>query len=146
MHYKHKTNLSAKYTREAMYVNNITFKYVHVTTVAVGQQYVLCTLWMCVSTLNYPACKMHAPYYQLQPARVYNIFPRYFINDTLGGGGAQNIECEGCFLTFSTTFAWNISRSTNWVRYDQKCILVFMQSTCHSCQIWIKLEFPLLIF
>ena len=45
-------------------------------------------------------------------------------------------------LTSYTTFAWNISHSmNNWARCDQKCILVFMQSTCYSCQILIILEF-----
>jgi thioredoxin-related protein len=42
-------------------------------------------------------------------------------------------------LIFSTTFVWNISHSTkNQERYDKKCILVFIQSTCYSCQIWMK--------
>jgi len=48
---------------------------------------------------------------------------------------------------FSTTFAWNICHSNkNWERYDQKCILVFMQSTRYSFPILIKLEFSRQIF
>jgi hypothetical protein len=51
-------------------------------------------------------------------------------------------EPKMCFLIFSTTFFRNISHSTkNWARYDQKCILVFMQSTGYCCQIVMKLEF-----
>jgi hypothetical protein len=47
----------------------------------------------------------------------------------------------------STTFVWKICHSNkNWVRYDQKYILVFMWSTCYSCQILIKLEFSWQIF
>jgi hypothetical protein len=45
------------------------------------------------------------------------------------------------FLIFCTTFTWNISHSKkNWVRYNQKCILVFMGSSRYSCPILKKLE------
>jgi len=45
-----------------------------------------------------------------------------------------NIKCVSWF--FSTTSVWNVSHSKkNWVRYDQKCILFFMWSTCYSCRI-----------
>jgi hypothetical protein len=45
-------------------------------------------------------------------------------------------------LIFSTTFVWNISHSKNIsARYDQKCKLVFVQSTRYSYVILIKLEF-----
>jgi hypothetical protein len=38
-------------------------------------------------------------------------------------------------LIFSTNFVWNISHSKKeWVRYDHKCIFVFMYSTGYSCQ------------
>ena len=47
-----------------------------------------------------------------------------------------------CVLIFSTTLFWNISHSKkNWQRYDQKCILVFMQSTRYSCPILIRIGF-----
>ena len=46
-----------------------------------------------------------------------------------------------CF-DFLYNFIWNISRSKkNWTRYDQKCTLVFIQSTRNSCQILMKIEF-----
>ena len=43
----------------------------------------------------------------------------------------------------STSFVCNISHSNrNWARYNQKCILVFMQSTRYSCHILMKGKFP----
>jgi hypothetical protein len=40
------------------------------------------------------------------------------------------------FWVFSTPLIWNISHfKSYWARYDQKCILVFMQSAHYSCQI-----------
>jgi len=51
-----------------------------------------------------------------------------------------NIKCT--FFIFCTTFDPNISNSqNNSARCDHTCILVFMYSTCCSCQILIKLEF-----
>jgi hypothetical protein len=46
-----------------------------------------------------------------------------------------------CFVIFYTTLVWNISHAKKWVRYDQKCVLVFMQSTRYSCRILMKREF-----
>ena len=53
-----------------------------------------------------------------------------------------------CVLIFSKTFFfWNLSHSKkNWARYDQKCVLVFIWSTCCSCQILMKHEFSPHIF
>jgi len=63
-----------------------------------------------VSSLSYTACKMHALYYHLCPARVYKVFPYYLINDTIYGEGVgvHTTEHEMCVLTFPTTFALNI--------------------------------------
>jgi len=34
-----------------------------------------------------------------------------------------------CVASLSTTLVWNISHSTkNWVRYDQNCLVVVMES------------------
>ena len=45
-------------------------------------------------------------------------------------------------VVFLYKFVWNISHTKmKWVRNDQKCILVFMQSTCYSCLILMKPEF-----
>jgi len=54
---------------------------------------------------------------------------------------------EKTVLFFSTTFVCNISHSKkNWARYDQKCLLVFLKSTCFSCPILMELEFSRQIF
>ena len=51
-------------------------------------------------------------------------------------------EHKICVFILSTTFISNISHSTNkWARYDQKCILVSMQSTRYSCPTLMKLIF-----
>ena len=51
------------------------------------------------------------------------------------------------FLFSLQPFLWNISHSTkSWVRYDQKCKLVFMQNTRYPCLILMKLEFSRHIF
>jgi len=47
-----------------------------------------------------------------------------------------------CVFIFCTTFVWNISHSKkNWVRCDQKRILVFMKSTGYCCPTLQKLKF-----
>jgi len=56
-------------------------------------------------------------------------------------------EQKMCVLIFSTAFVWNISHSKGKiVRYDQKYMLVFTQSTRNSWPILIKLEFSRKIF
>ena len=47
----------------------------------------------CVCSLSYPACNAHAPYCHLWPAPLYNIFPRYLINNTIFGKSLLNIKC-----------------------------------------------------
>ena len=61
---------------------NVTFKRVAATIVAVEKQYILhiLSVFFC---LSYPACNAHAPYCHLWLARLYNIFPHYFISDTV---------------------------------------------------------------
>jgi hypothetical protein len=45
-------------------------------------------------------------------------------------------------LILSTILVWNISHSKKrWATGDQKCILVFIQSICYSCQIWMNFDF-----
>ena len=52
-----------------------------------------------------------------------------------------------CVLIFSTTLVWNISHSKKkWVRYDKKCISVFVWSTGYSCQILMTPELSRQIF
>ena len=115
--------------RQCMY--NVTSRSFCVTTVNVeSSKYYI--FWVCVCSLRYPACSVHAPYCQGWPDRLYNIFStlshkRYDFREkkTL-----FNIKCVFCF---SLQILWNVSHSKKkWERYDHTCILVFMQSTCHT--------------
>jgi len=83
-----------------------------------------CIFWLCVGSLMYPACNAHAPFCNLLPVQLYNIFPHYLINGTIFE--KQNvIEHKKCVLIFPTTpkHCWC---KTNWARssYDKKCISV----------------------
>ena len=52
-----------------------------------------------------------------------------------------------CVLIFCTAFVWNISHlKKKWARHGQKCVSVFMQNPCCSCQILMKLEFLWQVF
>ena len=94
---------------------------------------------VCVCSPTYPSCNAHAPYCRLWPARLYNIFPHYLINGTIFE--KKVTEHKTCVLISSTTSTFNISHSKkNSARYDQKSILVVMQSTSYSCPDVIKLE------
>jgi hypothetical protein len=48
--------------------------------------------WVYICSLRYPACKVHAPYCHLRPARLYNIFPHYLINGTIFEETLLNIK------------------------------------------------------
>ena len=96
------------------------------------------------SSLIYPASNAHVPpYCHPWPVQLNNIFSHNLINATKK---KKLTEQRMCVLIFSTTFIRNISHSTNWVRDDQKCILVLMYSTSYSHKILTKLEFSPLIF
>ena len=57
------------------------------------------------------------------------------------------IEHNMYVLIFSTTFGCNISHcKKNCAKYDKKCILVYMPSTCYSCSIFMKFQFSQHIF
>jgi len=82
-------------------------------------------LWVCVYRLRYPACKAHAPYCHLWPARLYNIFPQCLINGKIFEK-KKVTEHKMCVSILCTTFVWNIFRSTKkWTRHDKKYILVW---------------------
>jgi len=72
--------LSPSSTRQAMYgTYNVILTSVRVTIVSVeGNKYYI--FWVCVFSLQYPACSVHAPYCYLWCVRLYNIFPHYLIN------------------------------------------------------------------
>jgi len=40
-------------------------------------------LWVCVCSLRYPECNALAPYRNLSPARLHNVFPHYLTNGTI---------------------------------------------------------------
>ena len=55
----------------------------------------------------------------------YGIFVLYLFNGTIFE--KKIIQHEMFFVILYTTFIWNISHAKKkWVRYDQKCVLVFM--------------------
>jgi hypothetical protein len=84
-------------------------------------------------------CACNILYCHLWPVRIYQIFPRYFINGTIIGKRLLNITCV---LIFSTNSVWSISYSkNNSARHYHKRTQVFTQSTPYSCHILIKLEF-----
>jgi len=43
-------------------------------------------IWVCICSLSYPACNVHAPYCHLWPARLYNIFPHHLTKARFLGG------------------------------------------------------------
>jgi hypothetical protein len=57
-------------------------------------------------------------------------------------GGEKKFEHKMCVSIFPTNYVWNIFHSKkNWLRYDQKNILVCMKITCYSFDILMKIEF-----
>jgi hypothetical protein len=101
--------------------------------------------WVFDCSLRHPACNAHAPYCHLWSATLHNIFPHYVMNYTFSKN-EKLLDIKGAFWFSLQILFWNISHSKNWERYDQKCILVFMRSTRHSCPILMKLEFSRQIF
>jgi len=56
--------------------------------------------WVYVRSLTYPACKAHAAYCHLWPARLYSIFPHYLIKRTI----------KKCFWTQNVCFLYSLQR------------------------------------
>jgi hypothetical protein len=105
---------------------------VPVTTVAVEKQNKYYIDWVCVCSLSYPACNVHAPYFYLwRPAPLYNIFPNYnYLKKRHDFRKTNVFEHKICVLISSANFIWNISHSKkNWARYEQKRISAFMWCT-----------------
>jgi hypothetical protein len=98
--------------------------------------YIIC---VCICSLRYPACYAPALYCPLWPARLYNIFPHYLINDRIFEETLLNIKYV---LIFSTASVCNIFHSKKkWARCGQNCILIFLWSTRYSWPILMKLNF-----
>jgi len=122
---------------------DITLGRVCATIGAVGRQWVLHILSVCVCNHSYPACNAHAPYCRLWPLRLYCIFRHYLINDTIFGGGILKIKCV---LILSTTFVWNVSIPR---RNEQDMIRNVYRSSCGVtvvCLISMNVQFSRQIF
>jgi hypothetical protein len=78
---------------------------------------------MCVCSFMYPAYNARAQYCHLWPARLYNIFLHYLINDT----NFKKKNTENNFI-FCATFVWNILHSEKkWAGYYKKCIVLHVK-------------------
>jgi hypothetical protein len=66
----------------------------------------------------------------------------YIISWTARFSGEKMIEHKMCVLACCTTSNYR----KNSARYDHKCLVVFMYSTCFSCHIIIKLQLSIQIF
>ena len=123
-------------------------------------------LWVCVCSLRYPECKVHAPYCHLWPARLYNIFPHYFIHCKIFEKKKScwkcNVRFDFCLQRMSETFlilrrnvrdtVINLHRSScqiefmsdwihskkKWARYCHKRKQVFMSDWIHSKKKWAR--------
>jgi len=94
------------------------------------------TIWVCICSLRYPPCNKHEQYCYLWPARLYNIFPHYLTNGTISDKTLSHIKCVVWFclqLLFQNIFHFK----KNWMRYDQKYILVFMLFLSYFNETWI---------
>jgi hypothetical protein len=96
------------------------------------------TYSVCVCSLSYPACKVHAPCYIVICGPCDSTLS-HNRHDFLGGGWKLlNIKCA---FWFSTTFIWSICHfEKNSARY-RKWDNVFIESTRYSCQILKRIEF-----
>jgi hypothetical protein len=98
---------------------------------------------VCVCSLRYPACNAHAPYCNLWPAPLYNIFLPYLIKCTIFGGGGNDSEIK-CVFRFSLQLC-----PTHFLfqeEVSERDILVFLWSTRYFCPNLMELEFSPQIF
>jgi hypothetical protein len=104
------------------------------------------TFWVCFCSFRYPACNARAQYCQLWPIQLYNNFS-HITSQRARFSKKKFIEHNMYILIWSTTFARKISDSKkNSARYDQICILVFMQSNRCSCPTLMKRDYSGQIF
>ena len=102
--------------------------------------------WVCVCSLMYPACNAHAPYCQLWPVRLYNIFPHFLINGKISGKKRLLNIKKKCFDFLYNFCPKYFDSNKRWATHDNKYVLVFTQSTRYSCQILMEHEFSGQIF
>jgi len=93
----------------------VTTRCVRANIVAVEKHFKYYIFWVYVCILIYPSCNAHAPCWHTR----------------MWSGWLCNIhEHKSCVSIFSANFVWHISHSTNnSVRYDHKCISVYMHGT-----------------
>jgi hypothetical protein len=107
---------------------------VRATTANEEKQYYI--FWMCVCNLMYLAWKSACPMLSSVPCLSLQDFFLNTLSHKRQGFRKKVIEHKMFVSICSTTFVWNVSHSKkNWSRYDQKCTLVFKQSTRSSSQV-----------
>jgi hypothetical protein len=97
---------------------------------------------VCVYSLRYPACIVHAPYCHLWPAQLYIYLPilTHKRND-LGGGGLLNTKFVFRFYVQLLSETFLVLRRTQPYVTITVHISVCMYSDRCDCQIVMKLEF-----
>jgi hypothetical protein len=98
---------------------------------------------VCICSLRYPACNVHAPYCHLWPAQLYYIWPHQRHD-------VRKIVIEHTMWVFisSTPFFSETFLIPRKIERDmiKNIFLVFMSTTRYPCQIFTKLEFSRQIF
>ena len=96
---------------------NVTFR-VTIVTVKISKNYLF---WMCVCSISYTACNVHAPYYTV--VCVLYCCTIYFLIISYKDDFQENvIEYKTWVLKFSTIFFWKISHFyKHWARYYHEC-------------------------
>ena len=102
-------NLKLTIYKKRANVRMVTFRHVCATIVAEEKQWVLHNISVCVCSLRYPACNVHAPYCHLWPAPLCNIFP-HLTNGTISAN-KKSYWTQNVVSTSSSTFVRNISHS-----------------------------------
>jgi hypothetical protein len=100
---------------------------------------------VCVCSLSYPASKAHAPYCTVIFILICHIF--LTLSHKRHDFRRKGVEYGINIMFFSVNFVWKSFHSKkNSELSGHKCIPVFMQRTCYSSQILMKLEWSQQIF
>ena len=99
-------------------------------------------LWVCVCSLRYAAYNAYAPYCNLWPAQLYNIFP-HLTNGMIFERKKKELFNKKCMFWLSVRLLSHTFLILGRIQRDisQKCVLVFMCSTFRSCQTKMNLKF-----
>ena len=132
-------------TRQAVYIctYNATLRRLRANIAAVEKQHYIFSV--CVCSIRYPACHVHAPYCHPWPVRLYNIFPHYLMKGTIFGKAV--IEHKMCVCWFSLQ---NLSETVLILRRNERDVMKNVYwSSCkylYSCHIFMGLEFSRQLF